>query len=264
MVESRDVKAARRDAEQRARSDGASKEQQRYAGDFAARATARREAEPQYPEVTVVSRDKPPVFARFSATLPAEDLGIPGEHGERFAAIHGDLAISADGGIVVRRLTIEAHNPGEPEFEVTSATLRRIPLAAIRDRALRDLRERPEEFQRAQRFGLQLMTLEQEEAARRAALAAGQPTARPGRAGYGPDHYRHIAIAYLDLLAAGRGRGILNELAASETKRLGRPVPRETVRDWVKGARKRGFLTGAHPGRAGAQPGPNLDPGNQA
>jgi hypothetical protein len=60
------------------------------------------------------------------------------------------------------------------------------------------------------------------------------------------------------LQAEGIGRGILKEIAAREAKRLDRHVARETARDWVRGARERGFLTPGKPGRAGAQPGPNL------
>ena len=96
------------------------------------------------------------------------------------------------------------------------------------------------------------------ERARRHARAAGRRPLKRGRAGYPDDHYRGVALAYLDLLDKGITRGILAALAERESKRLGRPVPVETARTWVNVARKRQFLTEGENGRAGAMPGPKL------
>lgn len=94
--------------------------------------------------------------------------------------------------------------------------------------------------------------------ARRLTKAASIEQLKRGRTGYPDDHYRRIALAYLDLLAMGNRRGILNKLAEQETNRLARYVPRETVRTWVRRARELQFLTAGEPGRAGAEPGPRL------
>jgi hypothetical protein len=128
----------------------------------------------------------------------------------------------------------------------------------MRERALRDIRERPELAESAASVGLQLLTADEKKAVRRAARKATPRQRRRGRPAHPDDHYREVAVAYLDLQREGFGKGILLELANREGRRLGRPVARETARDWVRGARKRGFLTSGHPGRAGAEPGPNL------
>jgi hypothetical protein len=90
--------------------------------------------------------------------------------------------------------------------------------------------------------------------ARRAAGDAKRAPAltRRGPHGLGDDHYRRIAVAYLDLADAGMGRGLVQELARLEKR------PTETVRDWIHEARNRGFLTKGERGRVGAFPGPML------
>jgi hypothetical protein len=80
---------------------------------------------------------------------------------------------------------------------------------------------------------------------------------RPGRRAKPTEHYRRIALRYLELLKQGQ-RHVLKALAAEESEREGRAVPRETVRDWVRKATKLGYLTPGIQGRASARPGPEL------
>jgi hypothetical protein len=91
---------------------------------------------------------------------------------------------------------------------------------------------------------------------------ADQPLKR-GRSGYPEDHYRRVALIYLELLAEGVHQGILaavgDRMATEMSESQPRPV--QTVRTWIYQARRRGFLTGGERGRAAALPGPRLDPG---
>ncbi len=73
-----------------------------------------------------------------------------------------------------------------------------------------------------------------------------------GRPGLGDAHYRHIAYAYLDLQEKGTSRGLSKMLAVQEN------VSPSTIRDWVRGARTRGFLSATSQGRSGSLPGPKL------
>jgi hypothetical protein len=66
------------------------------------------------------------------------------------------------------------------------------------------------------------------------------------------DHYRRIALRYLEILE--ERRDVLVALAQEES------VPRETIRDWVRKATELGFLGPGTPGRAEQRPGPNLYP----
>ncbi len=67
---------------------------------------------------------------------------------------------------------------------------------------------------------------------------------RPGRRGHPDEHYQQIAQRYKQLVASGARNptGILAQ------ERL---VSRDTAAGWVAGARKRGHLPPARPGRAG-------------
>ena len=67
---------------------------------------------------------------------------------------------------------------------------------------------------------------------------------RPGRRGHAETHYGGVARRYLEL----RRRGVTNPTAriAEESS-----VNRSTAAGWVRGARRRGYLPPARPGRAG-------------
>ncbi len=83
-----------------------------------------------------------------------------------------------------------------------------------------------------------------------AAVAFADPQAppaapqRPGRRGHTEEHYQHIAQRYTQLVASG-ARNPTATLAKE------RGVSRDTAAGWVSGARKRGHLPPARPGRAG-------------
>ena len=80
---------------------------------------------------------------------------------------------------------------------------------------------------------------------------AGKPRPRTGRS-YPDDHYRDIALLYLNLINQGHRRRITTELA----EQLNVPTP--TARNWIHRARQLGYLTPAQQGQPGAHPGPNL------
>jgi len=87
----------------------------------------------------------------------------------------------------------------------------------------------------------------------REALERGAEQAVAGRRGrpeIADTLLESVATAYLE--EAPGGAGLTRRLA----ERFNRPEP--TVRDWVAAARRRGFLSAAHPGRRGAAPGPRL------
>jgi hypothetical protein len=51
---------------------------------------------------------------------------------------------------------------------------------------------------------------------------------------------------------------VLKVLAAEESERADRIIPRETIRDWVRKATRLEYLAPGSPGRAEARPGPRL------
>jgi hypothetical protein len=236
-------KAAREAARQIAREHGLSSRETKWYEDREAERFARRAKERPYPEVTVVPVDKLPVVARFGAVDEIDG---------RFVGISGELVVTPGGTAVIRSLAVKPHNARERDFEITATLLRQIHIAEIRRRAVRAIFERRDDFEAAKGFGWPMPDEFETAALELAVEAAELPAKRPGRTGYPDDHYRRIALAYLSLLEQGEGRGVLKALAAAEGK------PRETVRDWVRIARKRGFLTEGRQGRAGAQAGPNL------
>ena len=72
----------------------------------------------------------------------------------------------------------------------------------------------------------------------------GAPKRHPGRKGHPDDFYRDVACRYLELRAQGK---------TNPTTLIARDdlVSRDTVSDWVKGARERGYLPPGLRGRAG-------------
>lgn len=164
--------------------------------------------------------------------------------------ISGVLRRSKQRSWIVSELSIE---PGKDNGgEVTGTLLRGINVANIREQVLGKLP--------AIALAREVMPEFSEEAAARvrsAADEAGRQSLNRGRGGYPLDHYRRIAFRYLELLGAGH-RKVLVELAAEESERLGRQVPRETIRDWVRKATRLGFLAPGKPGRAEPRPGRNL------
>jgi hypothetical protein len=180
-------------------------------------------------------------------------------------SVRGEVVL-IDGQAACRRITVYRNEmPG-----VTSTLLRQVPLGRVLTdcRAAfaiyeRDSRELVEEARQASRDrNRKPWDLEKPGVAERLGLWAESrdqelerlklPRKHPRKRGYGDDHYRRIAFAYLDLQESGVSRGLIDKLARRQNK------PRETMRDWVHEARQRKFLTKTTQGRGGAQPGPRL------
>lgn len=151
--------------------------------------------------------------------------------------------------LVVSELDVEPNVPGGGE--VTGTVLRALNIAQIRQRAMDALPGVLWAREAMRRAGVFNITDADVRRARRAASLAAQQPLNRGRRGYGPNHYRRIALRYLELVSEGR-RNVLVALAAEEGR------PRETVRDWVRRATELGFLSPGKQGRAEARPGPNL------
>lgn len=159
------------------------------------------------------------------------------------------LAIG-DAGAILDQVAI-ASWPRETRREVTGRVLRGLRFEPIRQRALDQLRDLPKTLAVARAaFGMSEAIASSSDVTRAADDAARAP--RRGRPGLPEEHFRRIALVYLELFALGYRRGILEELATREG------VPKDTVRDWVHRARTLGFLSAGRQGRAGAEPGPRL------
>lgn len=143
---------------------------------------------------------------------------------------------------------------GEPEPQlITSDVLRRIPLGRIIAMAQQSLAQ--EEWRTE---GLRvLMGLDRgpdeltqnEISALETGIRAASQTKR-GRPPLPETTLIDVAHAYLEEAAAGVG--LLKRLS----QRFDRPEP--TIRDWIAGARREGYLTPATAGKRGAGPGPRL------
>jgi len=206
-------------------------------------------------------------FARFVSLIV-----VPPDVYDSAGRIVGPIATTREGWIVsgylawtnsgehvaIRQLTLEPVDGSSSG--VTSTVLRAVAreAGAILAKARAQLVHEPEWLAALERFGLETPSSEEKARAHALAEAAATATLKRGRTGYPDDHYRRIALLYLELQAQGVHRGILRKIAELESERLGRPVPRETARDWVSGATKRRFLTPGRPGAAGRREGPNL------
>jgi hypothetical protein len=172
-------------------------------------------------------------------------------HGEPWI-VEGVLCTDPAGPPIVSRLIVEHH---AARREVTGAVLRALPIAHIRDRALADLPS----FAASRRLAVEagIARVSEADAARAEHAAAEARKPRPGRRAKPDEHYERIAIRYLELLKLGR-RDVLKALAAEESEREGRVIPRETIRDWVRKATRLEYLASGTPGRAKARPGRRL------
>ena len=198
---------------------------------------------------------RPEVVARFAALL---DIEVRRQVFAYWIA-SGYLSRSVTGDLTVEELTLEPEHPGQGE--VTPALLRAVSLALIVARAQAALRSAPESVELADELGIsQASDVARREAERAAKIALSVGRKKGGRPSYPDSHYEWLARQYLALYDAGVGRGIRNQLAHLASERLGRPIPTNTIRDWIRRARELGFLEGATQGRAGARPGPNLRP----
>jgi hypothetical protein len=181
------------------------------------------------------------VFARFVALYLLDDVPW---------LVRGLLASEASGAPVVRRLALEPWHEQGPE--VTTEVTHRLRVALLRDRALEQLRGKPQTLGIAERFGMGVTAEDRQEAVDVAAKSGSKTRRKRGRPPlFGPEHYAGIARDCIALYRQGQ-RGIRATLAKD------RNVSEATVRDWIRRARELGFLAESKHGRADYRPGPNL------
>lgn len=137
---------------------------------------------------------------------------------------------------------------------ITSDVLRRIPLGQIIARAQAELADRSWRQEGVTILGRSPAAVTGLEPASRQALehanALSQPTQR-GRPPLDDSLLHRVAHAYLR--EAVNGPGLTRRLAGLFDR------PESTVKDWIKAARDRGYLSPAVPGRRAAGPGPLLN-----
>lgn len=162
---------------------------------------------------------------------------------------------------------MRARRPGEyPAAGITGTVLRKIPVGKILDQARLALLASP-----AVDFLDQILAT-----ASAAEKGGGDPMAvaaaafdssrladveematepkRSGRPARSDDEFQRIARQYLELQIAHGARGLLERLGAAQDP----PKTRETMRDIVRAATKKQFLSPATRGRGGRGPGPRL------
>lgn len=237
------------------------------------RAAARPLARPQlvaYPVAGVPGRAQ--VVARFAGTLLLERRAggrlVPASSNTRplfreranLQWIYwGELNASPSGQLTISTLSVgpwpgadSTLEPGADPFQgVTTDVLRALKPARIISQAVEKIRA----LDQTHRFLTDHYGWAEPPAQRRlleqAAERVSRPQLRRGRR-YPDEHYRSIALLYLDLLDQGGQRKIVARLADQLD------IPRTTARDWVHRARVLGYLTASRQGRAGAEPGPRL------
>jgi hypothetical protein len=223
-----------------------------FDGDF--RSRARRNDPEDFPFVMAWPLDDPEddALAEFRAGV----LIAPGRDARPAPwLVEGLLYRDPIGPPIVGSVSVR-HFPLDQErvLEVTGVVLRGLPLGAIREHALAGLEGTRLAREAMAETGWTIAPAAVERA-REAAEEARRP--RPGRPSLPDEHYARIAGRYLELIDAGV-RHVLVALAAEESIRAGRTIPRETIRDWVRKATERGYLAPGKPGRAEARPGSKL------
>ena len=190
--------------------------------------------------------------------------------------VRGTLGI-VQGDLVISRLLVEPNIQGLdqvaglvpsklPPGGVTTTVLRHIPAgqiiaeakAKLEDLANFEALRNQTEWQEVTELYVRSLGLPSPPSVRKLLTQITGQAPRKGRRGYSDDFYANVARLYLTLLAEGGGRGVLRRCSSALSKRAGREIPPETVRDWIHRARKKGFLTMGTPGKAGAAPGPRL------
>ena len=168
--------------------------------------------------------------------------------------VHGELIPDKERGqLLVSRLTIE---PWGHDREVSTQLLHNLKVAPIRDKAIariRALANRPHYVGSEDDWWPDFPDETVVYASHSAVQQSARPRGRPRK--YPDEHYRSVAIQYLELYEAGQRQRILSDIG----RRHGDAHP-NTVRDWVNRARvpNLGYLTKGMQGRAHAEPGPRL------
>jgi hypothetical protein len=145
--------------------------------------------------------------------------------------------------------------PDRPTSGVNGTILRSIPVAAIVAEARRQVVASPDMYAA---IPPEVGLMSPEALVRVKELAdklEASTLRRGGRRGFPDDFYRWVAGVYLE----SQGRGVILEIARLGSERLGRPVARETARDWVHRATDLGYLSPGLSGKAGRLPGPNFN-----
>jgi hypothetical protein len=169
--------------------------------------------------------------------------------------VRGVLRSVPPGPPVMSRITVD--HLTDRAREATGKVVRDINFGTIRDAALMRLRQRGHNRTLLHASDPDLFTKKQVAEAEATAIRAARG-ARGPRGAYTAEHYRRIALRYLELVADGR-RDVVNALCEEEAERLGEPVARERMRDWIRKTVRMGFLAPGKSGVVGREPGPNLN-----
>jgi hypothetical protein len=156
--------------------------------------------------------------------------------------------------LVLERVSIVPHGSYEDDWEddtgeATSATtslptslMRQIPLSRLMAQVRVDLVRRAATAPAREQWAQHVLAV--------AGSLEDEPIRGPGRAALSDDLLFDVAVAYLE--EAEHGRGVWGRMAT----RLGQPEAR--VRELIRAARKRGYLSDAEPGKRDAQAGPRM------
>ena len=166
----------------------------------------------------------------------------------------GDLIVAAHGNLAIAQLgigpwpgAIQQLEPGSHDFNgITTDVLRTIHPETL----IRAAVERLETIDNQQHY---LAGRQQHDRSFADAMQRARSPRRDGRS-YPNEHYRDIALLYLNLLSEGHRRRVTTHLA----QQLG--VPPATARNWIHRARQLGYLTPSRQGQPGAHAGPRLKP----
>jgi hypothetical protein len=160
---------------------------------------------------------------------------------------YGRLAVDSAGRLLISHLEIQPWVFGD-DCDLSTDTMRKFPLGRWKSEVHAILSDESKWLS----TGEVASTVEGRAWARTQAENAKELTLDRGPKGYPDDHYRRIALAYLDLQSQGVSRGIVRRIAEDEGRQW------QTIRDWLHRATELGFLSRGAQGRAGRTPGPNL------
>lgn len=154
-------------------------------------------------------------------------------------------------GLVLERVQVVPHgwfdepeDEGDPDAptattSVSPSLLKAIPLTRLMAQVHGDLLRRASQTVADEQWARHVREV--------AASAQLAPSSRTGRPSLSHDLLREVALAYLK--EAEVGRGLTLRLAVKFDR------PQATIRDWIRAARREGFLSEAKPGRLDAAPG---------
>lgn len=167
----------------------------------------------------------------------------------------GDVRVTPAGSLVLGSVCVTPR-PGVPlsSSGVTALVLRGVRTGELLDGVQKWLSHDVDVADARRMFATPTQP-DPDDVARVDAAATAERPKGGGRKGFPDDHYRRCALDALELHNSGITRGLRAALASKWN------VPPETARDWLRAARKRGFLAPAQHGRTGVSPGPRLTEG---